>query len=189
MNERFTMMDDVLRLSSSPEETSSPDVLQDKVTALTELVEQLVSRISTLETANAVLMAGPKETVHVNHIGKADAAEPILDIHPMRGIEIIMAKKEADEYVKPSRLTETATKEVEVNKVVEAEEVEEEEEVVEEEAEEDGDAVELEEFMYKERTFYKDPENKVYMMDADGDLVEEPIGSWDEARKRVLFKR
>jgi hypothetical protein len=47
----------------------------------------------------------------------------------------------------------------------------------------------LEEFMYKERTFYKDPENKVYMMDADGDLVEEPIGSWDEARKRVLFKR
>jgi len=52
------------------------------------------------------------------------------------------------------------------------------------EAEEEG--IELEEFEYKGETYYKDPENLVYKMDADGDLDDQPIGIWNEEKKKVL---
>jgi pyruvate/2-oxoglutarate dehydrogenase complex dihydrolipoamide acyltransferase (E2) component len=51
-------------------------------------------------------------------------------------------------------------------------------------AEEEG--IELEEFEYKGETYYKDAENLVYKMDADGDLDDQPIGIWNEEKKKVL---
>ena len=55
------------------------------------------------------------------------------------------------------------------------------------EAEEDAEeGIELEEFEYKGETYYKDPENLVYKMDADGDLDDQPIGIWNEEKKKVL---
>jgi hypothetical protein len=60
---------------------------------------------------------------------------------------------------------------------------------VEEEEDADADAeegIELEEFEYKGETYYKDPENLVYKMDADGDLDDQPIGIWNEEKKKVL---
>ena len=74
--------------------------------------------------------------------------------------------------------------EMEVEEVVEEEEEEEEAE-----EEEEGEAVELEEFQFKNTTYYKDGQNQVYGLDAGGELKEEPIGTWDVARQRVLFKR
>ena len=65
----------------------------------------------------------------------------------------------------------------------EAEEAEEEEEVQEEEEEE---AVEYEEIEYKGVTYYKDSENQVYVLDADGDLDDTPVGVWNEEKKKVL---
>ena len=54
-------------------------------------------------------------------------------------------------------------------------------------AEEDAEeGIELEEFEYKGETYYKDPENLVYKMDADGDLDDQPIGIWNEEKKKVL---
>lgn len=65
----------------------------------------------------------------------------------------------------------------------EQEVVDEEEEAEEEEAEE---AVEYEEIQYKGVTYYKDSENQVYVLDADGDLDDTPVGVWNEEKKKVL---
>jgi exosome complex component RRP41 len=74
--------------------------------------------------------------------------------------------------------------EQEVDEEEEAEEEEaEEEEAEEEEAEE---AVEYEEIQYKGVTYYKDSENQVYVLDADGDLDDTPVGVWNEEKKKVL---
>ena len=66
----------------------------------------------------------------------------------------------------------------------EVEEVEEEEEVeeVEEEVEQQ---VELEEFDYKGKTYYRDPDNNVYRTDDEGDLIDEVVGVWDPVKKIV----
>ena len=74
----------------------------------------------------------------------------------------------------------------------EAEEVEEEaeEEAEEEEAEEEEEeGVEMEELTFKGKTYYKDPENNIYLPTDDGGYSDDPIGTWDVSRSRVLFKR
>jgi hypothetical protein len=72
----------------------------------------------------------------------------------------------------------------------EEQEVDEEEEAEEEEAEEEEEeaeeAVEYEEIQYKGVTYYKDSENQVYVLDADGDLDDTPVGVWNEEKKKVL---
>jgi hypothetical protein len=83
--------------------------------------------------------------------------------------------------------TEEADVEGEVEEEAEAEEAEEEEDAEAEEEEEE--AVELTEFTFKNRTFYRDGENQVYGLDEAGEIKEDPIGTWDETRQRVLFKR
>jgi hypothetical protein len=35
-------------------------------------------------------------------------------------------------------------------------------------------------------TYFKDPENQVYQVDADGDLDDSPIGIWNEEKQKVL---
>lgn len=65
---------------------------------------------------------------------------------------------------------------------------EEEEDLVDEEEEEEEaeEAVEYEEIEYKGVTYYKDSENQVYVLDADGDLDDTPVGVWNEEKKKVL---
>jgi len=86
-------------------------------------------------------------------------------------------------------------KEDDVKEILEEEEVveEEEEEVVEEEEEEvieeEEEVVEeqeLTEFEYKGMVLYRDGDNKVYQMDEEGELVDTPIGVWNEAKQKVL---
>ena len=60
------------------------------------------------------------------------------------------------------------------------EEKEEEEEEIEQEIEQ-----ELTEFEYKGMLLYRNGENKVYQMDEDGELVDTPIGIWNEAKQKV----
>lgn len=68
----------------------------------------------------------------------------------------------------------------------EAEEEEAEEEEEEEAEEEVEEAVEYEEIEYKGVKYYKDSENQVYVLDADGDLDDTPVGVWNEEKKKVL---
>ena len=80
-------------------------------------------------------------------------------------------------------------KKVVICKKVEEEEeevVEEEEQVVEEEEEQVVEEQELTEFEYKGMILYRDGENKVYQMDEDGELVDTPIGVWNETKQKVL---
>jgi hypothetical protein len=67
----------------------------------------------------------------------------------------------------------------------------EEEDADEEEADADAEEaeVELEEFEYKGSTYYRDGEGNVYMADEDGELMEEPIGTWNEAKQRIVVKK
>jgi hypothetical protein len=106
-------------------------------------------------------------------------------------------KKEEEEEVVEEKEEEEVVEEKEEEEVVEEEEevVEEEEEVVEEEEEvvvqeeEKEDVVEeqeLTEFEYKGMILYRDGENKVYQMDEDGELVDTPIGVWNETKQKVL---
>jgi len=86
---------------------------------------------------------------------------------------------------------EDDVKEILKEEVVEEEEEEvveeEEEEVVEEEEEEEVvEEQELTEFEYKGMVLYRDGDNKVYQMDEEGELVDTPIGVWNEAKQKVL---
>jgi hypothetical protein len=55
---------------------------------------------------------------------------------------------------------------------------------MEEEAEAEAD--ELQEITWKGIIYYKDSDNLVYELDADGDLNETPIGIWKEETKKVV---
>ena len=66
------------------------------------------------------------------------------------------------------------------------EEAEAEAEAEAEDADEEEQALELTEFEYKGVTYFKDPENQVYQVDADGDLDDSPIGIWSEEKNKVL---
>ena len=68
----------------------------------------------------------------------------------------------------------------------EEEEEEEEEEVEEEEEEVEEETQELDEFEYKGVTYFKDSENQVYQVGADGDLDDTPIGVWSEEKSKIL---
>ena len=46
---------------------------------------------------------------------------------------------------------------------------------------------ELEEFEYKGSTFYRDSTGNVFMLDEDGDLVEEPIGKWNKEKNKIVM--
>ena len=129
----------------------------------TEVIEGLEARIRQLETAAPV---------------NVWASPPI-------GLEVLN-KPEPKSVSVPA-----AVPIVNVSKV-EAEEEEVEEEVeVEEEAEaepdfEEPDAVSLTPFTYRGREYYRDPDNTVYTVDADGELMDDPIGTWDESRQKIL---
>jgi hypothetical protein len=57
---------------------------------------------------------------------------------------------------------------------------------VEEAQEEEEQALELTEFEYKGVTYFRDSENQVYQVDADGDLDDSPVGIWNEEKQKVL---
>jgi regulator of protease activity HflC (stomatin/prohibitin superfamily) len=76
--------------------------------------------------------------------------------------------------------------EAEAEEDAEGAEAEEQEEAEEAEEAEEEQALELTEFEYKGVTYFKDPENQVYQVDADGDLDDSPIGIWSEEKQKVL---
>jgi hypothetical protein len=92
------------------------------------------------------------------------------------GLELV---EEEEEEVVEEVVEEEAEEEVveeEVEEEDEEEEVEEEaEEEVEEEAEEE---VELEEWLWKGKTYYKSPDNKVYRTNEDGDIEDDPFAEY-----------
>jgi nucleoid-associated protein YgaU len=94
---------------------------------------------------------------------------------------------EAEEAEAEAEAEEEAEPEAEEEAEPEAEEEAEPEAEAEEEAE--PEAEELEEFEYKGATYYRDSDNKVFMTDEDGELVDEPIGTWNPVKNRILIAK
>jgi hypothetical protein len=100
---------------------------------------------------------------------------------------IVDDKKEEKEMIQEEEEEKEMIQEEEEVVQEEEEVVQEEEEVVQEEEEEVvQEEQELTEFEYKGMVLYRDGENKVYQMDEDGELVDTPIGVWNETKQKVL---
>jgi hypothetical protein len=46
---------------------------------------------------------------------------------------------------------------------------------------------ELTDFLYKGKTYYMDSEYNVYAQDENGDLVEDPVGTYNQATRKITF--
>jgi len=110
-----------------------------------------------------------------------------------RPTQVTSSKEEAaemdvdkEEVVEEEAAEEEAAEEEVVEEEVVEEEVVEEEAV--EEAAEEAEEVELTPFEYKGTTYYRDPDNSVFMTDENGELIDDSIGVWDTARQRILIK-
>ena len=104
--------------------------------------------------------------------------------------EVEVEQEDAEEEVEEEEEEEVEVEEEEEVEVEVEEEAEEEAEEAEEEAEEAEEeaeeALELEGFEYKGVNYFRDTENQVYQVDADGDLDDSPIGIWSEEKQKVL---
>ncbi len=86
----------------------------------------------------------------------------------------------------PSEASEEEEEEVEEEEEEEVEEAEAGEEAeAAEEAEDAEEESELTEFQFRGKTYYLDNENNVYGLDADGELIQEPVGIRDEKTGRI----
>jgi len=208
IHERLAVIEEIL--VKEGEDTRESD-LEGKLSVLSDAFESLSTRLSLIESSKAATA----ETVHVNRIGKdtTPSSTPLF-INAMRDLEIIIKDEPSKPVVEKAVESKPVAKKV-VNEVVEIEEIEEEEEVEEEEVEEEVEEEEVEEeveeeleeeveeeveeeeeeeeaveeFTFKNKTYYRDGSKQVYVMGPDGELKEDPVGRWDEARKIVLFKR
>jgi hypothetical protein len=155
-----------------PDETEGVSA---KLTTVLEAIQTIDVRLTNLEMKKAE----SAETVHVNHIGKL--SPDIWTVSAMPGLEINLNEPAKDDTISVIEGDDEMVEE-------EVEEEEEEvEEVEEEEEEEEGESVE--QFTYKNKTYYRDSSNQVYGEVAEGEPDETVIGMWDEARQRILFKR
>lgn len=135
--------------------------ISEQLTQMKTPTSLLPSAMSTMMTATAPLATAPLATAPVATTKNIMISPPVVPTKPvLLPPPVLLPEEEVDDA------------EVEV-------EEEEEEEVEEEEA------VELEEFTYKNKTYYKDGENQVYQIGSDGELDDTPIGIWNEKTKRI----
>jgi hypothetical protein len=213
IHERLGMIEDVLRLSSARGTlTSQVDSQQracecssaERIQSLENELQTVSARLAALETTD-VDTSKPAAEVHVHRVGTAGEE---MWIEPMRDLKIelktvlapisppIVAATTLNKVVEEEVVEEEVVEEEVVEEeVVEEEEEAEEEEAEEEEAEEEEaeeEALELDEIEYKGKTYYRDGNNHVYAPKKDdpSDIdIDTPIGTWDSARERILFRR
>lgn len=129
-------------------------------------------------------------TYPLNSEGTDDESDDLNSLEILETLGEIEA--EADE-ARPAQVNTTKAAVVEVveeeaeEATVALEEETKEAEIVEADAEE-VEEVELTPFEYKGTTYYRDPENNVFMTDENGELIDDSIGVWDTARQRILIK-
>jgi len=178
-------------------------MLSDRIAAL----ENAISKIGTPPPVTALdsntpLISGISMRRRDDSIGSLSALHPpdvrnILNalINPPVSLELNASEPMEVDHVSSADAEADADADADVEETsqldadAEEEDADADADAEEEEAEEDADAeegIELEEFEYKGETYYKDAENLVYKMDADGDLDDQPIGIWNEEKKKVL---
>jgi cobalamin biosynthesis protein CobT len=124
-------------------------------------------------------------------LGEEDEEEQEQEPRPRNGqgamMEIDEQEEEAEVEQEEEQQEADEEQEEEAEEEQEEEEQEEAEEEQEEEEQEEAEEEELTPFEYKGNTFYRDSENKVFMTDEDGDVVQEPIGTWNPERNRIIM--
>ena len=131
----------------------------------------LCAVVDTLDAA-ALMREVIEKPFHLECSASASASG-LPDASPSAALEHEMEEVDADTDICPGQEEQELTD----NDLVEE---------AEEEEEEEEEAVEYEEIEYKGVTYYKDSENQVYVLDADGDLDDTPVGVWNEEKKKVL---
>ena len=192
LHERFEMIEEIIRIENEKVPVQSDNVsenivqLSDKITSLTEAVEQLSARLATIEDKKT------NETVHVTRIG-TEVYTPVatknlqsMFIESMKGLEIhsktsansLIDTVESDiEHVENEEVNveeeETIEDEVVEEIVEEVVEEEVEEEVVEEEVVEEEVVEEVEEEVVEEVEEEVEEEEEEEEVEEDGIELEE----------------
>jgi len=187
--------------------TDAKDNVSDLVKTLTERVaslEDTVSKLLNKEFLSGIELQRKTSIGSLSAVQESDSNDlfkRLIETRNVYKIDANDADAEGTEDEEDAELDEDDAdcteadvnmKDAEANNVeeVEVEEADEEAEVeVEEEVEEEEEAeeaLELDEFEYKGVTYFRDTENQVYQVGADGDLDDSPIGIWSEEKQKVL---
>ena len=176
INTRLDMLEMLIQNSKPQHQNQSNPVDLSNIEIMLNL---LTSKINSIED----------KVNNIIHSKDEELPSIIVDDNVAEEKKVVICKKVEEEEEEVVEEEEQVVEEEE--EVVEEEQVveEEEEEVVEEQEEEQEEVVEeqeLTEFEYKGMILYRDGENKVYQMDEDGELVDTPIGVWNETKQKVL---
>jgi len=170
---------------------------------------ELASLRVSMDTAQTILPLRPIDGIEV--IPKREISIPETETEPLSAADRLLLNKKARKALEAEEMGEVRTDsyplsmeiqedtEEEVDAGMDVEEAEAQAQVeeaeaeadaeAEEEAEEAQEAEELEEFEYKGSTYYRDSENNVFMTDSDGELVDQPIGTWNSLKLRIIMTK
>jgi hypothetical protein len=141
----------------------------------------------------AALVAAPSAAPVVALVAPAAAPSAAPAAAPSAAPVVALAAPAAAPLVQKAvahKVTPVVEAEIEIDLVSEiAPESEAEAEPEEDAAEEEVAEVELEEFEYKGATYYRDSDNNVFATDDDGELVEEPFGTWNPVKQRIVARK
>ena len=186
INTRLDMLEMLIQ-NSKPMNQSNPVDLSN----IENMLNLLTSKINSIEDkVNNIIHSKDEELPSI--ILNDNVAEEKKVVVCKKVEEVVEEKQEVIEEEQEVEEQEVVEEEQEVEEQEVVEEEQEEQEVVEEEqevVEEEQEVVEeqeLTEFEYKGMILYRDGENKVYQMDEDGELVDTPIGVWNETKQKVL---
>jgi hypothetical protein len=158
--------------------------------------EPLAGGSNTLSIADRLLLnTKARKALEAQEMGEGIEEHPVLEeteiVEGSEGVEEVEEAVEdaVEEAVEEAEQPAEAEEAEEAAETEEAEQPPEAEETEEAEEAEEAEEVELEEFEYKGSTYYRDADNNVFMTDEDGELLEEPIGVWNEAKQKILVRK
>ena len=174
VHERLTMAEDVLHKKQESELAELVRVQSYKIDALSLQLTRMAEQLAQMKTPPSLMPSAMATMMTASAPAPAPASAPApVALNTVKNV--MVSPPVVSTKVVPVLLPEPEVVEEEVDDA-EAEEVEEEEE---------EEAVELEEFTYKNKTYYKDGENQVYQIGSDGELDDNPVGIWNEKTKRI----
>ncbi len=147
--------------------TPTPPVDLSKVYSITDAITQTINGIENKLNAIEAAAAADEEVTIKEEC--APALAPLVTPNPAP----LAAPK-------PLAAPPPAIEESEEN-------IQEEEETQEEPEEEEEAEEELTDFLYKGKTYYMDSEYNVYAQDENGDLIEDPVGTYNQTTRKITF--
>jgi hypothetical protein len=182
INTRLDMLEMLIQ-NARPLRSTSVDTSNIEI-----MLQLLTSKINSIESKVNDIIESKYDEDLPSLILEDDVIQDNKQVIQEKKEEKMVQEKKEEEVEEEMKEEMKEEKEEEVEEEVEEEMEEEVEEEMEEEVEEEmvQEEQELTEFEYKGMILYRDAENKVYQMDEDGELVDTPIGVWNETKQKVL---